>query len=77
MQHRQRGSLASVLPQERQHANHANKRLKRSADADISENTDGRTIVCLLCAPSLLPLHFARPVLSCHALLCPCFVGAT
>ena len=35
------GSSASALPQERQHPNHPNKRVKRSADADVSESTGG------------------------------------
>ena len=38
---RQRRSSPSALPQERQHSNHPNRRVKRSADADISESTDG------------------------------------
>ena len=38
---RQRGSSASAPPQERQHSNHPNKRVKRSADADVPESTDG------------------------------------
>ena len=38
---RQRGSPASAPPLERQHSNHSNKRVKRSADVDVPESTDG------------------------------------
>ena len=40
MQRLQRRSSASARPQERPRSNHPNKRVKSSADADVSESAD-------------------------------------